>query len=163
MTRFLPEWFLPSKVILKERNTTKADEFDNEIETYKRLRSLQGYRIPVMFGEVASCKTSHFAISTRPTPAILLQHINGVPLHELPVKLLEDPSLLNELESMYRSFTENGVVHGDPEFHNFLRDEDGRVFAIDLEYSHLPMDVANEHELETLKDRIQELIKREGG
>ncbi|KAK4182609.1 hypothetical protein QBC35DRAFT_444889 [Podospora australis] len=155
---FLPEWFMPSKVILKERNTQKADEFDNEIETYKRLQSLQGYCIPVMFGEAASCKTSHVHISNRPAPAILLQNVQGVPLHELPVEQLEDPSLLKELESAYTSFTENGIVHGDPELHNFLRDTNGRVFAIDLELSHLPIHVTNEHELETLKDRIQELI-----
>lgn len=52
LLRWLPAWFLPTTVILKERNPEKADSFENEVEAYRRLQALQGTHIPRFLGEV---------------------------------------------------------------------------------------------------------------
>ncbi|KAI3342002.1 hypothetical protein F4824DRAFT_447818 [Ustulina deusta] len=167
-----PEWFIPSVMILKERNPLKPDEYRNEIEMYKRLQSLQGDVIPRYYGEV---------ISDNHTPAVLLEFVEGTPLHRLPKEDLlsprvltayrhnmtlhelpdddiPDPQLLLALRHMYHQFTQDGVVHGDPKLHNFIRTEHG-VVAIDLEFSHLlPNDITNEHELASLIDEIGAVI-----
>jgi tRNA A-37 threonylcarbamoyl transferase component Bud32 len=152
----LPEWFLPTSVILKERNPERADSYENEIDTYRHLRSLQGTHIPRLFGEAAihDHERTRFQISKRPIPAILLEHVDGDPLHSLPTEELENPRLVKQLEEMYRLLTKNDVVHGDPRLHNFLRVGD-KVFAIDFELSSPPGDTTNKHELETLKSEIR--------
>ncbi|KAK4654800.1 hypothetical protein QC762_0069350 [Podospora pseudocomata] len=158
LQRLLPEWFLPTTVILKERNPTKADSYENEIDTYLHLRSLQGTYIPRLFGEVtvSDPHAQRYQISKRPTPAILLENVEGVSLYNLPTEELGNPRLLEELKDMYNLLTEKGVVHGDPKLHNFLR-VDKKIVAIDFELSHpLPSDITNEHELEDLKSEIKE-------
>ncbi|KAI0388293.1 hypothetical protein F5Y17DRAFT_470513 [Xylariaceae sp. FL0594] len=168
----LPEWFLPPVMILKERNPLKPEEYRNEVEKYKQLRSLQGDVIPRFYGET---------ISDDHTPAILLEFIEGTPLHKLPEEDLfsqpiltahhdrlplydlrrddiPNPQLLSKLQYMYDQFTRNGVVHGDPKLHNFIHSDHG-VVAIDLEFSHLlPHDVTNKHELASLIDEIGAII-----
>jgi len=94
-------------------------------------------------------------MSKRPIPAILLQNITGVPLHRLTFEELASPRLLEELRATYNLLTKEGVVHGDPRLHNFLR-VDQRIIAIDFELScPLPSDITNEDELETLKGEIE--------
>ncbi|KAK4663885.1 uncharacterized protein QC763_0080150 [Podospora pseudopauciseta] len=157
LQRLLPEWFLPTTVILKERNPNKADSYENEIATYLHLRSLQGTYIPRLFGEVAVSDphAQRYQISKRPTPAILLENVEGVSLHNLPTEELGNDQLLKELQCMYDLLTKNGVLHGDPRLHNFLR-VDQRVVAIDFELSEpLVGDITNEEELETLKGDIK--------
>lgn len=150
---------MPSTVILKERNPQKADDYENEIDTYRHLQSLQGTLIPRMFGEVVSYPhvQTRYRMSKRPIPAILLEYVEGVPLHSLPPEELKDPRLFEQLRDMYSLLTENGVVHGDPHLHNFLRVEQ-RVMAIDFEFSHLvfPEGESNEDELLDLQDQIHE-------
>jgi tRNA A-37 threonylcarbamoyl transferase component Bud32 len=166
LQRLLPEWFLPASVILKERNPEKADSYENEIDTYQHLQSLQGTHIPRLFGEVA---VSHphaqrrYQMSKRPTPAILLENVEGVPLHHLPTEELGNPRLLEELQGIYNLLTEKGVVHGDPRLHNFLR-VDKRIVAIDFEFSYpLPNDITNEDELQTLKSEIEKRVRQAQG
>ncbi|KAL2179613.1 uncharacterized protein P884DRAFT_268013 [Thermothelomyces heterothallicus CBS 202.75] len=157
LQRLLPEWFLPATVTLKERNPQKADSYENEIATYKHLRHLQGHCIPRMFGEVASYdhEQTKYQISKRPIPSILLEKVEGESLHNLPAEELGNPRLLEELQDMYNLLTENGVVHGDPQLHNFLRVGE-KIVAIDFEFSRpLPSDITNEYELEDLKDEIE--------
>ncbi|KAK4243264.1 hypothetical protein C7999DRAFT_36416 [Corynascus novoguineensis] len=157
LQRLLPEWFLPTTVILKERNPQKADGFENEIATYQHLRPLQGHCIPRMFGEVASYdhEQSRYQMSKRPIPGLLLEKVEGVSLHSLPAEELRNPRLLEDLKDMYKLLTDNGVVHRDPQLHNFLRVGE-KIVAIDFELSRpLPSDITNEHELETLKDEIE--------
>ncbi|KAI0388247.1 hypothetical protein F5Y17DRAFT_251299 [Xylariaceae sp. FL0594] len=75
-------------------------------------------------------------------------------LYDLKYDDIPHPDLLSKLRHMYDQFTQNGVVHGDPELHNFIHTEQG-VVAIDLEYSHLlPHDVTNEDELVGLIHKI---------
>ncbi|KAI1181564.1 hypothetical protein F5B17DRAFT_424786, partial [Nemania serpens] len=56
---------------------------------------------------------------------------------------------------MYNMFMENGIVHGDPKVHNFIRTEHG-IIAINLKFTHVLLlnDVRNEHELHGLIDEI---------
>ncbi|KAK4677686.1 hypothetical protein QC764_0047390 [Podospora pseudoanserina] len=164
LQRLLPKWFLPTTVILKERNPSKADNYENEIDTYLHLQPLQGNHIPFLFGEVAvSYAKRRYQISQRPTPAILLEYIKGVSLSNLPTEELESPHLLEELKDMYNLLTKNGVVHGDPRLHNFLR-VNNRIVPIDFEFSYpLPNDITNEDELETLKGEIEKLVRQAKG
>lgn len=177
LQRILPEWFLPPTIILKEKNPGKTDEYTNEIQTYKRLELLQGQCIPRFFGE---------AISENQNPGLILQYIEGIPLHKLPFEDLvssrvltairqesllreisphdrSNPELLSELRVMYDSLTENGVVHGDAKLHNFIRvvlpDGMNAVVAVDFEFSELlPADITNEMEMQTLIDEIDEIV-----
>ncbi|KAL2259686.1 hypothetical protein VTK26DRAFT_6541 [Humicola hyalothermophila] len=165
LQRLLPEWFLPTTVVLKERNPQRADSYENEIATYQHLRPLQGHCIPRMLGEVASYnhEQTRYQMSKRPVPGILLENVQGVSLQDLPAKELEDPRLIEELKDMYSLFTKNGVVHGDPRLHNFIRTGE-RIVAIDLEFCHpLPSDITNEDGLETLKDELANLKEERRG
>lgn len=159
LPRLLPEWFLPPRVILKQRNPERADSYENEIDTYERLRPLRGTRIPRFLGEVAVlCPAAEMRhqISQRPTPAILLEHIEGVALRDLAPQELGNPSLVDRLQALYGKLTEQGVVHGDPELHKFLRLGDESIVAIDFEFAHpLPSTITNEDELETLKTMMR--------
>ncbi|KAK4175043.1 hypothetical protein QBC36DRAFT_347424 [Triangularia setosa] len=146
LQRLLPEWFLPTTVILKERNPNKADNYENEIGTYLHLRSLQGTHFCLR----------NYQTSKPPTPAILLENIEGVSLHNLPTEELGNPRLLGELQDMYNLITEKGVVHGDPRLHIFLR-VNNRVVAIDFD------DIMNEDELGTLKSEITERERQAQG
>ncbi|KAK4204855.1 hypothetical protein QBC40DRAFT_303153 [Triangularia verruculosa] len=162
LQRMLPEWFLPTTVILKERNPQKADSYENEVDTYRHLQSLQGRCIPLFFGEVAirNHEQTRYQISKRPVPAILLGDVKGVSLHCLQAEELGDPRLLEKLQAMYDLLTEKGVVHGDPALHNFLY-VDGRIVALDFEFPYpLPNDITNADDFETLKDEIQRQLEQ---
>lgn len=164
LVRFLPEWFLPTSVILKERNPQRADSYENEIDTYHRLQSLQGTHIPRFFGEVAVIyppAEMRYQISQRPTPAILLENVKGVPLQDLSIEELEDRRLHEELRCVYDKLTEHGVLHGDPRLHNFLR-HDGGVVAIDFEFSCLlsNTNISNEDEFRTFESIVEQMRGR---
>lgn len=86
-----------------------------------------------------------------------------VSLHNLPIKDLNNPLLLEELRDMYDLLTEKGVLHGDPRLHNFLRVHQ-RIVAIDFELSEpLTSKITNEHGLETLKDDIKRRVREAQG
>jgi len=104
LQRLLPEWFLPTSVILKERNPYNANGYENEIATYQHLQHLQGHCIPRMFGEAFSYdnERARYQMSKRPIPAILLEKIEGVSLHSLPIRELASPRLLEELQAPIR-------------------------------------------------------------
>lgn len=92
-------------------------------------------------------------------PGILLGNVQEVSLHNLPIKELNNPLLLEELRDMYDLLTENGVLHGDPRLHNFLRVHQ-RIVAIDFELSEpLTSEITNEHGLESLEDDIKRRVR----
>ncbi|KAK1773026.1 hypothetical protein QBC45DRAFT_428647 [Copromyces sp. CBS 386.78] len=165
LQRLLPEWFLPTTVILKERNPAKADSYENEIAAYQDLQQLQGHCIPRLFGQAAihDHRQTRYQMSKLPIPGILLEKVEGVPLHNFPAEELGD-RLLEQLQETYRLLTEEGVVHGDPNLHNFIRVNNERTVAIDFEFSYpLPSDIRNEHDFETLKDQIERQKKAAEG
>ncbi|KAI0966030.1 hypothetical protein F4678DRAFT_466997 [Xylaria arbuscula] len=141
-----PEWFLPSTVILKERNPKKPEWFRNEVDIYRQLRPIQGVYIPRCFGT---------AVSDEFDPALILSYVEGTPLGELdledllsprvlrayhqrtklprlPDEEIPNPILLSALQHMFDVLTQNGVVHSDPCLYNFLRVNE-RIVALDLE------------------------------
>lgn len=160
LLRFLPEWFLPTRVILKERHPERASDLENEEATYWHLQSLQSTFIPRLFGKVAVALTpaqTRYRISKRPTPGILLEYIDGKPLHELPADKLS-VSLVRTIKCLFDLFTKNGVVLGDPKLDNFIL-AGTKVFAVDLEHCHfLPSDMTNDHGLETVEDEIRDRL-----
>lgn len=157
LVRLLPEWFLPPTVILKERNGEKpAESYENELDTYHHLRSLQGTYIPRLYGEAAvyTCAPTR---RRRPTPALLLEDIQGTSLRDLAAGALSD-ELVDKVRHTYNKLTDAGVVHGDPRLHNFLYapSRDG-VVAVDFEFADLVVpgsDVTNEHEFGALEEEI---------
>lgn len=157
LVRLLPEWFLPPTVILKERNGEKpAESYENELDTYHHLRSLQGTYIPRLYGE-AAVYTCALTRRRRPTPALLLEDIQGTSLRDLAAGALSD-ELVDKVRHTYNKLTEQGVVHGDPRLHNFLYapSRDG-VVAVDFEFADLVVpgsDVTNEHEFGDLEEEI---------
>lgn len=162
LVRLLPEWFLPPTVILKERNGEKpAESYENELDTYHHLRSLQGTYIPRLYGE-AAVYTCALTRRRRPTPALLLEDIQGTSLRDLAAGALSD-ELIDKVRHTYNKLTEQGVVHGDPRLHNFLYapSRDG-VVAVDFEFADLVVpgsDVTNEHEFGDLEE---EILRRRG-
>ncbi|KAK3331538.1 hypothetical protein B0H66DRAFT_587711 [Apodospora peruviana] len=147
LLQLLPEWFLPTTVVMKERNPAKADSYETKSKH---------------IGIFDLSRRRH-QIRTRPTPAILLEKVERVSLHSLSTQELKSPFLLTELQGMYNLLTKNGVVHGDPRLHNFLR-IDKRIVAIDFEFSYpLPSDVTNKDELETLKIEFGKRVRQEVG
>ncbi|KAI0802129.1 hypothetical protein GGR55DRAFT_666975 [Xylaria sp. FL0064] len=168
-----PEWFLPPVIILKEPNPDRPADFQNELNMYKRLRHLQGVHIPRCFGT---------AVSDNSSPALLLSYVEGTPLHQLELEALVAPRILeayqqrtklphiwrkeiinvrlvSALQDMYGALTRSGVVHGDPQLHNFIWAKD-HVVAVDLEFANLlPSTVTNIHEYRTLESEIGRIIQ----
>lgn len=59
---------------------------------------------------------------------------------------------------MYGPLTQHGIVHGDPELHNFIWTSLG-VKVVGFELSNiLPYDVTNEYELRTILDGLAMLV-----
>ncbi|KAI1300821.1 hypothetical protein F5Y03DRAFT_397007 [Xylaria venustula] len=163
-----PEWFLPSTVILKERNPKKPEWFRNEVDIYRRLRHIQGVYIPRCFGT---------AVSDEFDPALVLSYVEGTPLGDLeleellsprvlrayrqrtklpllPNEEIPNPRLLSALQHMYDVLTQNGVVHNDPCLYNFLRVNES-IVALDLES-------CNQLEGSTNKGALTSLIQEIG-
>lgn len=157
----LQKWFLPQQIIIKEQVRGKEEQFDHELQILELLHPLQGRYIPQCFGT---------AISDDNSPAIVLEHIDGQTFDQLSLEQLVNPALppsaqvsneelihpqlLLSLRTMYGLLTQHGVVHGDPELHNFIWTKTG-IKAVDFGLSSLlPCDVTNEHELRTILDRL---------
>jgi hypothetical protein len=51
LVRFVPLWVLPDRIVLKIPKPNWDDEFANEKHIYNKLSRLQGYTIPVYYGE----------------------------------------------------------------------------------------------------------------
>jgi tRNA A-37 threonylcarbamoyl transferase component Bud32 len=175
LERRIPEWFLPRNLILKEKNANldKLNKHEHEIRIYQQLSSLQGRCIPRLYGE---------AFSDDGVPALVLQHIQGIPLnelnleqlispralealqkgywsHQLPLEELPNPGLLSALRKTYYELTANGIVHGDPKLDNFILVGE-EVVAIDFERSSfLPGNTTNEEDLLVIMDEIEEVIE----
>lgn len=163
LLRWLPAWFLPTTVILKERNPEKADSFENEVEACRRLQALQGTHIPRFLGEVTVTRPDDemkYQLSRRRVPAILLECVEGEVLDDLDNEALQDSRLIEQLRAFYGLLDEHGVAHGDPALHNFMRTSKGLV-AIDFEFAYplLSGSIINQEALETLRSEIERRVR----
>lgn len=116
---------LPETIVIKEQKDGWEEQFQHEIEVYKRLMDLQGTVIPQFFG------TGYLD----GIPALFLQEINGITLHDLAhtKKHINEETLRPPLEKALRALTERGAVYWDSKLDNFMFCEDGAVVIIDLE------------------------------
>jgi RIO-like serine/threonine protein kinase len=115
--------FFPDKLVLKQRGYQPEDGhgYEREKAAYFKLRHLQGSLIPRYYGEV-SCGYM---------PAIIMSEEAGKELLEFSMTKVETKQVLNAVKAAYEALAEAGVIHGDPELHNFLWDGK-RLIVIDF-------------------------------
>ncbi len=117
-----PVYFLPDVVILKKLKPDWDDEFQNEINMYERLGSLQGQLIPIYYGE-ARCEG---------TRALILSEVLGVNSIEQKNPPLNWREFHRRLKVACEELARYGVVMDDHNISNvFLVDD--RVMFVDLE------------------------------
>lgn len=123
----LPEWFLPSQVVLKqekqgEEKVIMEELFDTEVRAYRHLKPLQGIVIPTFYG----------SLRYNGTRALLLEYIGGTPMSMPEAATMSLEELSDLLQPCYRAIHALGVHHDDPNLSNFHL-VDGRVMVLDLE------------------------------
>ncbi|KAK4102670.1 hypothetical protein N658DRAFT_566192 [Parathielavia hyrcaniae] len=123
----LPEWFLPSHVVLKQQKETgeamiNEEQFGTEVKAYSRLKSLQGAVIPTFYGR------SRY----NGTRAMILEYLGGVSLSSPEGATLRLEELSALLQPCYRALHALGVHHDDPNLANFQL-VNGNIMVMDLE------------------------------
>ncbi|QUC23419.1 uncharacterized protein UV8b_07660 [Ustilaginoidea virens] len=122
VSRFFPEWSLPSRLVLKVCKENWDEEFKIEKSTYKALESLQGSRIPNFYGE----------LKYNGKKAILISDIGGVCLSTPEGALLKLSDVLNLVKDALIDLFRFGIEPCDIKLDNF-RLVDGRIMPIDFE------------------------------
>ncbi|CAI7629906.1 unnamed protein product [Penicillium discolor] len=124
---------LPRVVILKKRKNGWEDEFQQEIKVYEKLKSLQGFVIPNLFGQGTfdNC------------PVLILSEVAGRTL----LNIARDPSdvpmekLRYELENAMEALHSHGAKYLDQRLDNFLLCDTGAFMIVDLEQVEFPSDL----------------------
>lgn len=152
--RALPEWFLPTDIIMKSQRAecepqVARELFDTEVRAYKRLTPLQGKTVPICYGQVRHDGAQ----------ALLLQDVGGVSLAEPAGATLDLDTLSRLLQECYSALHALGVHHDDPQLGNFrLVDGGSRIIAVDLEM--VAFDRSAEENAFFLKTSILQLASR---
>ncbi|KOS18220.1 hypothetical protein ESCO_002869 [Escovopsis weberi] len=122
LRRHLPEWFLPPLIVVKSQKPDWDDEFDDELDTYRRLRSLQGSVIPRHFGtaRVAGLR------------AHILSDVGGFSLPLKGASGIEDSAFRDMLMRALGALAFQGFIHDDLKLDNFHLVGD-RIVVLDLE------------------------------
>ncbi|GAB1312013.1 Lipopolysaccharide core heptose(II) kinase RfaY [Madurella fahalii] len=123
----LPEWFLPSHVVLKKQKEggeamINEERFDTEVKAYGRLKPLQGAVIPTCYGRL------HY----NGVRAMILEYLGGVSLSSPEGATLRLEELSTLLQPCYRALYALGVHHDDPNLSNFQL-VNGKIIVLDLE------------------------------
>ncbi|KAL1848337.1 hypothetical protein VTK73DRAFT_10140 [Phialemonium thermophilum] len=120
----VPEWFLPRDIVLKRKKYGWDEEFETELQTYEKLRPVQGRVVPVFYGRV----------DYQGAPAIVLSDVGGVCLAE-PAGAVLEPEALGPLLHLAQSvLADLGVLHDDIKLDNFrLADSGDQIWIVDLE------------------------------
>jgi hypothetical protein len=123
LLRLWPTLSLPDKLVLKQRGyqPEDGDGYEREKKAYFKLRRLQGSFIAHYYGEVFCGDI----------PAIIMSEEAGKELLEFSMTKMETEQVLTAIKAAYEAFAEAGVIHGDPELHNFLWDGK-RLIVIDF-------------------------------
>lgn len=121
-----PEWFLPSKLIMKREKDNWKEEFENEKNIYQLLRPVQGVFVPKYYGQVECPSTG--------VRALILSDVGGVPLGK--AKGLDPHHLKNMLEQATRAVIQLKVVHDDDTLDN-CQLVGGRIMLIDFDASYI--------------------------
>ncbi|KAL1861754.1 hypothetical protein VTK73DRAFT_6930 [Phialemonium thermophilum] len=129
----LPEWTLPTDLILKKQKDGWEEEFDTEIAIYKKLRCLQGLVIPICYGQV----------QYEGTRALLLSDIGGACVATAEGAILKEADLRSLFDQALTALANQGILHDDLKLDNFhLVDRAGSkiIMVVDLErISELPL------------------------
>jgi hypothetical protein len=123
----LPEWFLPSHVVLKKQKEggeamINEERFDAEVKAYGRLKPLQGVVIPTCYGRL------HY----NGVRAIILEYLGGVSLASPEGATLRQEELSALLQPCYRALCALGVHHDDPNSAN-CQLVNGNIMVLDFE------------------------------
>lgn len=128
---WFPEWFLPSRIVLKRQKKDWDDEFDNEKAIYQTLAPVQGKAVPVCYGEAECTETE-----TTGKRALVLSDIGGVSLHEDDARGLDVAELEGMLSEPFRALAVLKVSHDDYKLDNY-RLVGGKIMIIDFDSSYI--------------------------
>ncbi|CAG7996247.1 unnamed protein product [Penicillium salamii] len=124
---------LPSVVVVKTMKEDCHDEYQQEIENYERLRSLQGSVIPTFFGQC----------TFNDGPAIIISEVVGTTLRDIAYGHLQISSdeLRYKLEIAMESIHCLGAEYLDQRLENFILCETGEIMIVDMEQVDFPLDL----------------------
>lgn len=120
---WFPAPFLPPTVVVKKLRPDRADEFENEIHMYCKLKPLQGFQVPVLYGEirVEGCR------------ALLLSDAGGDQIRALPglpAGSPEEEELKQKLREALRPLYRLGISPVDADVVNCHITGDGRRIVL---------------------------------
>jgi len=118
----IPEWTIPSQLIVKKVKEKWGEEFNREKAAYAQLEPLQGIVIPKLFGEVRYENTR----------ALLLSDIGGACLAMPEGGLLELDDLRRLLNEAFAAFVPFRILQQDSKLDSFHLIGD-RIMCVDLE------------------------------
>lgn len=121
----------PRTIIVKQQKEGWEKEFQSEIQTYEKLKLLQGKVIPQYFGQRLFNEA----------PALFLSEVPGTTLHDIAHDNewnIEQTLLESQLKKSLMALSEQGAVFWDAKLDNFMfcyheGCEDGKVMIVDLE------------------------------
>lgn len=133
--RLLPEWFLPSEIVLKcQKKATDVEHgdevefenlFESEYKAYKRLKPIQGLLVPTCY------ETTKY----RDRNALILERLPGPTLAEPDGATLTLHGAKDLLEKCYKETVRLGAVQEEPNLSNFILSPCRKhIMAVDLEY-----------------------------
>ncbi|KAJ6189570.1 hypothetical protein N7519_004478 [Penicillium mononematosum] len=124
-----------STVIVKQQKKGWEGEFQQEIQAYEKLVSLQGTIIPIFFGQG----------SFNGHDALVISEVNGITLHDLAKENVgvQPEALEKHLESALTAFDDHEAVYWDAKLDNFLfcagiNPEQSKIMIVDLEQVEFP-------------------------
>ncbi|KAJ6779883.1 hypothetical protein PWT90_09379 [Aphanocladium album] len=136
--------FCPGIIILKKQKPNSDEEYDNELDMYKRLTTLQGKQIPVCYGE-ARCDGIR---------ALVLGEVDGV-------SLLHSSALMGTTEEQMKKMifgpmTDHAIAYDDWKLDNFHL-VDGEIVFLDLEHAY---DLDEDERQYTIKTGLEAFLDR---
>lgn len=134
LQKWIPEWFLTPQIVLKTQKDGWEDEFDLELKTYIRLKSVQGNAIPV-----------HYGLAKRNSiRSHVLSDIGGHVLFSNEAAGVAEADLQQMLENALHPLAALGVAYGDVKLDNFHLVDRDKVVIVDLEKLTSPDNMDND-------------------
>ncbi|CAG8935045.1 unnamed protein product [Penicillium salamii] len=124
---------LPSVVVVKKVKKDWHDQYQQEIENYERLKSLQGSVISTFFGQG----------TFNDGPAIIISEVVGRTLRDIAYGDIQISSdeLRHKLEIAMESIHCLGAEYLDQRLDNFILCKTGEIMIVDMEQVDFPPDL----------------------
>ncbi|KAJ6023820.1 hypothetical protein N7540_004617 [Penicillium herquei] len=121
---------LPTVVILKKMKEDWESEFQQEIDVYKKFKSLQGSVIPIFFGQA----------TLDDSPAIIISEVIGMNLLDFARSMvpISEAELRCKLEKPMKAIHSLGAEYLDQRLDNFILCDTGEIMVVDLEQVDFP-------------------------